>query len=455
MGDAELVGTARTATLERREDRAEFVARVVAELQAAGIDYVLLHERAAERRADSDLDVAVARESVGRTRSLVRSGVFGRPIQAVDYDVPWCTWYVLEARERGRRHRQIDFACDPWGIGRYGPAVRLALAGAEDTEQGRLPEPAAEAAYLALKRAAKGIHHDTERTALAASVAADPDGLTALLERELGQPLDLRAPLSAASGEAERALARLRRRVIRRRLRPRVFSRLLVYRMLRLWRRVAQPTGLVVSLVGPDGAGKSTLADGLEEALATAFRRTARLHLGPGVLPSPGRLLGRTVAGTTTPHAREPSGRAVSLLRLAYLWLDCGLGWLPRVAVPKRRTALVLLERGWSDLLVDPRRYRLSLPPGLVRALGALLPRPDLVLVLVAPASEIHARKPELDEREIERQLDAWRTLAARDPERHAVLAATSGAETLESAVEVVHDHLARRLAARSPGRGR
>jgi hypothetical protein len=73
------------------------------------------------------------------------------------------------------------------------------------------------------------------------------------------------------------------------------------------------------------------------------------------------------------------------------------------------RTGLVVLERGWWALAVDPRRYRLDVPASLVRAMGALLPKPDLALVLESEPVVLHKRKPELPEAELGRQVAAWR----------------------------------------------
>ena len=105
---------------------------------------------------DSDVDVAVSRQSIGTVDLLAKSGTFGRLLQRIDYDVPWCRYYVLEADEPGRRYRQLDVACDPWGIGRYGRAVSIALANRRRIDGMSVPGTAAEALYLAVKRARKG-----------------------------------------------------------------------------------------------------------------------------------------------------------------------------------------------------------------------------------------------------------------------------------------------------------
>ena len=51
----------------------------------------------------------------------------------------------------------------------------------------------------------------------------------------------------------------------------------------------------------------------------------------------------------------------------------------------KRRGELIVMERGWQDIALDARRYRLQIPPRLVFAMASLLPIPDLIFVLEAP----------------------------------------------------------------------
>jgi hypothetical protein len=71
------------------------------------------------------------------------------------------------------------------------------------------------------------------------------------------------------------------------------------------------------------------------------------------------------------------------------------------------------LERGWHDMIVDPRRYRLprQLTP-FVRLLGHMVPRPDVVLVLSGDPDRLHERKPEIGSAEVARQVAEWRDVA-------------------------------------------
>lgn len=68
-----------------------------------------------------------------------------------------------------------------------------------------------------------------------------------------------------------------------------------------------------------------------------------------------------------------------------------------------------MIDRGWWDMAVDPKRYRLKIPPRAIEILGRAIPAPELLVVLHAPPEVILERKGDLSAEEIERQLDRWR----------------------------------------------
>src|SRR4029077_18250277 len=93
-----------------------------------------------------------------------------------------------------------------------------------------------------------------------------------------------------------------------------------------------------------------------------------------------------------------------------------------------------------------PLRYRVSCAAGLIRQLGRLIPAPDLVLFLDCSPEFAHARKPELDVAEIDRQLRRWRELLRADPDRFVALDANQSSEdVLEEALARINDRLASR----------
>ncbi|GBD30234.1 hypothetical protein HRbin32_01336 [bacterium HR32] len=140
-----------------------------------------------------------------------------------------------------------------------------------------------------------------------------------------------------------------------------------------------------------------------------------------------------------------------SLLRLLYFWLDfmCGGAarfFTPRPGAPRR---LFVMERGWWDMAVDPRRYRLGLPRWFMLVLGCVVPRPDVLIVLDAPADVFLSRKRELPAEELERQRRAWRELRIPGVEKVILDASKPLEEVVRDARKAIVAHLERRAVAR------
>lgn len=162
-----------------------------------------------------------------------------------------------------------------------------------------------------------------------------------------------------------------------------------------------------VLVVGPDGAGKSTVVDAIVARAQAAGVRVSRAHYRPGLIAGRGE-----VGPVTAPHSAPARSILASLAKLAVVFCDHLVGGNTRWR-GQRRTGLLLLERGWFDLAVDPCRYRVPVVlVGLVGVLGRLLPRPDLVLLLTGDAVALHGRKPEIGVAEVARQIQRWRRVA-------------------------------------------
>lgn len=427
--------------------RDDFISAVARTFEGGDVEYVVLHGFESAHRSDSDVDIAVAPRSRRTVDALIRTGVLGRVIQCLHYADPWSHYYVLETNEPGRRFRQLDVVCDPWGISRDGPAIRTSLAHPAREAGIRVTTPAARTLYLSIKRARKRRFTPEDVRRLASLYEQDPARSDELLEEIIGAAgTALASAMRDHKSDISDELDGVRNALRRKSLRP---DRLLLrayFTPRRLLSRFWRPTGAVVVLAGPDGTGKTTLASALQEEAAGMFRRIARLHLRPGILPAPARLLGREPRTGLAPHRQVPSGSLGSVLRLTYLWLDTVLGWGPKIGLPRIRTSLVILERGWLDLAVDPIRYRLSSPRFLATSLAHLQPRPDLVLRLDAPSAVIRQRKPELEISEIDRQLTAWKNFATDDPRRFGLInAGDSAAGGARQAVDLIANRLADR----------
>ena len=170
-------------------------------------------------------------------------------------------------------------------------------------------------------------------------------------------------------------------------------------------KRVFQPTGIIIALLGPDGCGKSTLGAMLQKELAPAFRGIRCFHLRPYFFSF--KKIG-TTAPVYDPHAQKPRSAIASALKLIYFLLDYVLGFIFVLYPLKARSHLILFDRYYHDLMIDPKRYRYSAPMWLAVLIGYLIPKPDLFLVLDAPARIIQSRKQEVPFSETERQRNAY-----------------------------------------------
>jgi thymidylate kinase len=169
-----------------------------------------------------------------------------------------------------------------------------------------------------------------------------------------------------------------------------------------IW-RASQPSGIMVSVLGPDGVGKSTVLEGLASQFSVSLRRRSLFHWRPQVLAK--RKDNRPV---TDPHGQSPRGSLASMLYLSVFFADCWAGHLFVIKPRLVRAGFVQFDRYFHDVLVDPRRYRYGGPKWFAKFLCRLLPEPDLVILLDANEDLILSRKTELTRAEIQRQRQAY-----------------------------------------------
>jgi thymidylate kinase len=158
-------------------------------------------------------------------------------------------------------------------------------------------------------------------------------------------------------------------------------------------RRMWDRRGIAVAVLGPDGAGKTTLVNGLREALPF---ETQILYMGltGGRLPRADRL-------------RVPG--LVLAARLAILWVRWGVGLYHRL-----RGRVVVFDRYVLDGTV-PSGARLTPLAKVSRRLQAsACPRPHVVLLLDASGETMHARSGEYDAATLEHWRTAYRRLRGR-----------------------------------------
>jgi thymidylate kinase len=209
--------------------------------------------------------------------------------------------------------------------------------------------------------------------------------------------------------------------------------------------RIRRPTGAWIAFIGPDGSGKSLAIRAVRQQFAPAFRDVECFHMRPKLF----RRNAGTAGAVTDPHGQPSRGLLASVAKVFYLAADYTLGYAFRIAPALARTRLVLFDRYIYDLAVDCKRVRYGGPAWLIRLAVRLVPQPDLVIVLDAPAEVLWSRKQEVPFNEVVRQRQAYLELARKLPSAVVVNAAQPIPGLIHDVAAAVVDHLARRAAGR------
>ena len=169
----------------------------------------------------------------------------------------------------------------------------------------------------------------------------------------------------------------------------------------------ARRRGAFIVIVGPDGVGKTTLAEGLLRHYGAS---TGYFHFVP---PLSGLASQPPVTSTPSPKV-DANARGAPLLgwiRMARNFLRFWAGYLLSVRPAMRDGRLVVGDRGLYGYLIQPRELRFFGPERFAAWMVRLLPQPDLVINLTNEPDVIAQRKQELPRDRIVAELQAWRQL--------------------------------------------
>jgi len=422
------------------------LAPLAARLQEAEIRYSVLHGwQSLPRFLPSDLDLIVAPDDLARLEETLQSGACGKLVQLLQHQTTGF-YFVLAQKVNGRsRFTLLDAATDFRRDGRV-------YFNSEDLLRGRrlwkgfwVAAPEAEFNYLLVKKISKGELSEPQKQRLqelqrslgktAFRIATDLFG--AQRGTEVVNWL-ARSDWTTLEAELPRLKSVLRRQAVMRYPLSAFYSWLAELKRIGL--RCRYPTGIWVAVLGPDGAGKSTLIEGLSKSLAGAFRNVEAFHLRP-------RMFGRRGDGAPVidPHGKPPHPWWLSLLKVPYYLMDYGFGYWLRVRPRLVKSTAVFFDRYYDDLLVDPYRYRYGGPPALLRRARWFVPEPDLFLILDAGELQLLERKKEVSADELRRQRQGYKQLALSLPRAVLLDGSLPAAKVAEQAHETILDFMQER----------
>lgn len=221
-------------------------------------------------------------------------------------------------------------------------------------------------------------------------------------------------------------------------LSPRIRKRVMRVRFSNLWGIVVYVSDNIrlrmfpflrpfVALVGPDGCGKTTIADAIVKhfdhrplcglmRIHSHFPNALRLR---DIYRAVMGLFGKKIEfakepepGTKGMGMLPPLGKARSMLYVLYYGISLALG---RISLFRWRTfsGLLLADRYYYDYYY--MRGHMNCPKWWKDLVGWIVPKPDMVFVLERPAEDIYRQKPELDVEEIKRQQQSIRVCLGND----------------------------------------
>jgi thymidylate kinase len=436
----------------RQEGRERVLAAVFATLDSSGIPYCLLDGYDRHHRwSGSDIDCVIGPDvPLGPIVSLLarnRTRIGAEVVRRTG------THIVLAARdgEGARFFLTLDLMaeCALDGVVFYDGAELVA--GRRKLDGFWVPAPNLEFGCRLVRAMAKGRLDDERAGRLSRLFRQDEAGCAGEVARFWGGERAGLIAAAARSGEwrpvrqrLPELAAELRRRALRRRP-ARLLAARLRGQLARLG-RVLRPGGVYVAVLGPDGAGKSSLIAALEERLAGAFAGSVCYGFTPALIH---HLRHGAYRENSDPHALPPRSWLMSAARALGYWLPYyTLGYLVR-HLDLARSRLVTSDRHLADVLVDPRRYRYGGPMWLTRLVWRVAPKPDLVILLDAPAEVLQARKQDVPFEETARQRQAYLALVAGMSNGHVLDAARPLDEVAAEAGDLVLRHLAGRIARR------
>ena len=205
--------------------------------------------------------------------------------------------------------------------------------------------------------------------------------------------------------------------------------------------------GLCLVLIGPDGCGKTSVGSQLSDKLGDKyFEGNAQYyHWKPRLLNKMNDRSDPFGTPCTDPHGTPPRSKLFSFLYFIAHTLEIIPAWLLRISPALKHGELVIIDRYYYDFMVDPIRYRMDVREPLAWLGYSIIPKPDLVLCMDAPAEVLQSRKQEVSFKESDRQQKAYAALVQKLPYGHIVDASQPLEQVVDDALNVVLNYISQR----------
>ena len=163
---------------------------------------------------------------------------------------------------------------------------------------------------------------------------------------------------------------------------------------------MSQNSSIIVSFMGVDGSGKSTLIELLRKKLKNKFKKIKYIHLRPYLI-----LLDKSTVQANPHKSKKTWPILLNFFRILY-WLIVYRFFFHLFANNSKQ--LIIFDRYAHDLMIDPIRYKFNLPINIAKFILDLFPNPNLWIVVNAPIKVLEKRKKELPTKELKKQIRSY-----------------------------------------------
>lgn len=164
-----------------------------------------------------------------------------------------------------------------------------------------------------------------------------------------------------------------------------------ILEVFRLIGKAYNPPGLIIGILGCDGAGKSTLVKELQNQFQFCFQNYSSYHLYPGFI-----FKHNSVGDFNNPHVQIRRGKVLSFFKLLLFIPEYFIGYWYKVFPKIMRVGLIIFDRYFIDILADPLRYRNGVSQKTSGIINKFIPQPHLWLLLDLSPEVLLKRKAEI-----------------------------------------------------------
>ena len=165
----------------------------------------------------------------------------------------------------------------------------------------------------------------------------------------------------------------------------------------------------LIVILGPDGAGKSTLISRLIENY-NYYGTNYYSHLYPKLKKF------KNSGKNIYPYSKKPFPIFIGDLKIIYMFLIHVIAFLSVFLKIKNTKSLIWCDRYLYDIFADPLRYRIKHTFINYKFLRKFSWQPDIIIILNPPLNSILERSKEVSESELINQIKSYNNLKSIFP---------------------------------------